>query len=558
MTTPGSESSELVGATLAGRYEVKRLLGRGGMGAVYEAVQQPLGRKVALKVIRRALSDEPSAVKRFTQEAQAVAQLSHPNIVTLFDFGQTDEGVPGAGQLFLAMELLEGRSLERAIRDDGPLPWERALSIVSDVCRALVEAHDKGVIHRDLKPDNVMLVSGREERVKVVDFGVAKLLDQGAGSTMTGTGLVVGTPGYISPEQVNGTNDDPRSDLYALGVMWFEMLTGRAPFEGETPMKVVLRHLHDPAPRPSALASSALPREVDALVQRLLGKTPEARAESAAALLTELSDLIAKKDRLEAEVSTATLSADELRAAAAHAERPPPAAEPPPSPALARPRASLETAPTGSVAPVPPAAPVAPRKKRGVGAWLVGCLVLPVCLLIIGLTLVALVAIKVGPSDPDPPEGSLTVNGVPVEKEAVKAAAAKQLGRLVETAVTGGTDAGIDDVAIAAAYEVALESLERTPNPLGRRAGLAAFLAELEREIGRDDLPPSRRRLLVPLRVRAKTMLAAIEEAAPTPPVEARPEHGHVDEGKAGAERARERRQERRERRERRGPRPSR
>lgn len=277
-----------IGETLAGRYRVEELIGTGGMGSVYVAVQEPLGRKVALKCIRSVLTDDELAVKRFIQEARAISQLQHPNIVTLHDFGQDDDGT-----LFIAMELLRGESLRQRIERDGPLAPSESVVVIRDIARALAHAHAAGIVHRDLKPDNVMLseLVGHGRSVKVVDFGVAKLAQTEKGeAALTGTGHVVGTPGYIAPEQMNGVLDDPRSDLYALGVVWFEALTGASPFDGDTPMKKAFQHLTEPPPRPSA-RRPGVPPACEDLILRLLEKKPEERPPSAAALLELLEHI---------------------------------------------------------------------------------------------------------------------------------------------------------------------------------------------------------------------------------------------------------------------------
>jgi len=276
----------LLGQTIAGRYLVQEKLGQGGMGAVYLAEQKPLGRKVALKVIRRSLTDDVQAVKRFIQEAKAMASLAHPHVVTVHDFGTLDGSEPGSAEgagLFIAMEYLEGKSLHRALADARRLPWREAFRIAGDVCRALSAAHEKGVIHRDLKPDNIMLVSSSSPAfVKVLDFGVAKLLDGETATKLTDTGFVVGTPGYIAPEQLEGVQDDPRSDLYALGVILFECIAGRSPFEANTPARLALKHLTDRPPRISEVAPDVgLLPEVEDLVLRLLSKDPAERPPSA-------------------------------------------------------------------------------------------------------------------------------------------------------------------------------------------------------------------------------------------------------------------------------------
>jgi serine/threonine-protein kinase len=357
----------MIGKTIAGRYEIKALLGQGGMGAVYEAVQQPLDRRIALKVIKRSLTDEPVAVKRFIQEAQAAAALSHPHIVTLHDFGQTDDGT-----LYIAMEFLEGKSVRQELAAHGAMPWQRTVPIVVDVCQALLEAHQRGIIHRDLKPDNIMLLqaAGRSDYAKVVDFGVAKLLDRPDGqSTLTGTGMVVGTPGYISPEQINGVTDDARSDLYALGVVWFEMLTNRSPFEDKTPMKLVVKHLTEKPPQPSHLFPEGnIPPEVDALVYRLLAKEPASRGEGSAQLLAQLQELWARSQGLPPDAATAGMSTSEVDAVKAAAAAVTAPGTPPPTPAPSLPTSSTPPAPAATGALVSAGGPAPSGSTPATGA----------------------------------------------------------------------------------------------------------------------------------------------------------------------------------------------
>jgi serine/threonine protein kinase len=280
----------MLGRTLAGRYRVLRRLQQGGMGAIYIASQEPLGREVALKVLKEAFAADATAIGRFEKEARAVSRLAHPHIVTIYDFGQTEDG-----QLFLAMELLRGKSLRELLDVHKRVDWRRSLRIVRGVVMGLVEAHRGGIMHRDLKPENVMLVeqAGDPEFVKLLDFGLARSVQADADeSQLTQRNMIPGTPNYISPERVNGIANDLRSDLYSLGAMWFELLTGRIPFEADTSIKIIVRHLQDPPPRPSEHgADPALPKAVDDLVLRLLQKSPDARPASAQTLLAELNHL---------------------------------------------------------------------------------------------------------------------------------------------------------------------------------------------------------------------------------------------------------------------------
>ncbi len=282
-----------IGQLIAGRYQVLRKLNQGGMGAVYLAMQHPLERPVALKLLLRAHADDPLAARRFEKEARAVSRLTHPHIVTLFDFGSTDKG-----QLFIAMEYLQGKSLREllALSSGGPgfLPWDRALHIVRSVTSALVAAHGAGIIHRDLKPENIMLVerNGEVDFPLVLDFGLAKSMEPDTHDPITQRDIIPGTPAYMSPERANGIADDPRSDLYSLGALWFELLTGHAPFVGESSIKVILRHIHEQPAAPSqANPRNAIPQAIDALVLALLAKHPDARPPSAAELLETLDSL---------------------------------------------------------------------------------------------------------------------------------------------------------------------------------------------------------------------------------------------------------------------------
>ncbi len=294
------QQDPLVGALVGGRYRIERRVGMGGMGTVYLAAQQSLGRSVALKVLRGELVCDPIAVERFKNEAKLIAQLNHPHIVGIHDFGSTDEGVLGGGGLYIAMEFLPGKTLAETVRAGGPLPWQRTVSIVRDVARALSAAHRRGVVHRDLKPENILLIEaeGLSDFVKVLDFGIAKLVrghevqgDELKGN-LTGTGLVPGTPGYIAPEQITGSSDDARSDLYALGVTWFEMLTGRRPFEAPSAMKIFLAQLEQQAPRvSSAHPGVSLPPALDDLLGSLLEREPERRPASAEELLSSLREI---------------------------------------------------------------------------------------------------------------------------------------------------------------------------------------------------------------------------------------------------------------------------
>ena len=268
--------ADLVGREIGGRYRVVAKLGEGGMGAVYRGEQISLKRKVAIKVLRPELSADAGLVRRFNAEAELCAKLSHPNTVNIYDFGQDSDGA-----LFIAMELLEGRSL-RSVMQEGAMPPPRALAIAQQIARSLADAHAHGIVHRDLKPDNVMLTERGRERdvVRVLDFGIAKLRDDNRATVqhMTRAGDLVGTPQYMAPEQIKGETVDGRTDVYALGAMLYEMLTGRLPFEGTTVMAILSKHLTEMPPPPSQRRPELnLPPQLDGLVMAALAKEPAQR-----------------------------------------------------------------------------------------------------------------------------------------------------------------------------------------------------------------------------------------------------------------------------------------
>jgi serine/threonine protein kinase len=273
-----------------GTYTVERELGRGGMGAVYTAVHSLLGRRAAVKVLLGELSRDQAAVQRFFNEARAATAIKHPSIVEIYDFGWSPDGAA-----YIVMELLEGESLATRLARVGRLPLDAALVVARQIATALGAAHRAGIVHRDLKPDNVFLVPDPEvvtgERVKLLDFGIAKLLTDTGGLAKTTTGAIVGTPYYMSPEQCEGSRSvDAKSDLYALGIILFQMISGRLPFEGGGLGGILGAHQFVPAPGLRTVAPDA-PAEVEAFVARLLSKAPAERpgsADEVAAILARL------------------------------------------------------------------------------------------------------------------------------------------------------------------------------------------------------------------------------------------------------------------------------
>lgn len=275
----------LLGRTIGDAYVLQDLVGVGGMGRVYRGEQRALGRTVAIKVIHRHLLGDNDSVSRFYTEARAASSLNHPNSVSIFDFGRTDDGV-----LYLVMEYLRGKDLARIMQEEGPLPIVRIVDIVCGVLAALAEAHERGVIHCDLKPENVILerMRGGADLVKVVDFGLAKI----RGAEPDGDeakGLVSGTPDYMAPEQARAMPVDGRGDLYALGVVLFELLTGRLPFSDDTPSKVMMRHVMEAPPNPIQIAPyRGIPEPLAEAVLKALAKDPLERYQDADAMAREL------------------------------------------------------------------------------------------------------------------------------------------------------------------------------------------------------------------------------------------------------------------------------
>src|SRR5215213_901336 len=286
-----SDEDRLLGQVLAGKYRIEEKIDEGGMGCVYRATHVLMEKTVAVKVLHPALAADDKIVARFTREAKAASRISHPHAISVTDFGESENGI-----VYLVMEYLRGRTLKDISRGEGPLPLARVVEIVRQVSGALEAAHAEGVVHRDLKSDNIMLEeTPGGDWAKVLDFGIAKI-QQTAQSVhetdpgLTSPNLIIGTPQYMSPEQCSqASNIDARSDIYSFGVIIYEMLVGHVPFSGDSPTAIMMKHIQDPPP--SVLDERRdLPEEVGRVVARALAKRPEDRFQKAGDLAAALAE----------------------------------------------------------------------------------------------------------------------------------------------------------------------------------------------------------------------------------------------------------------------------
>jgi serine/threonine-protein kinase len=335
----------LIDRTFDKRYVIRRKLGSGGMADVYLAEDQELGRRVALKLLNERHAADEQFVERFRREAQSAAGLNHPNIVSVFDRGRAE------GTYYIAMEYLDGRTLKELLVRNGPTPVPIAIDYARQILGALAFAHRNGIIHRDIKPHNIVV--GRDGRLKVTDFGIAR---SGA-SQMTETGSIVGTAQYLSPEQARGAPVDPRSDLYSLGIVLYEMLTGKVPFTGDTPVEIAMKHLSQ-VPEPPSKLRSQVPHDLDAVVMRAIAKDPEQRygnAEEMEADLARVARGVAVSRETE-DAMTQVLAGAGVSNAATIVTRPR-AVAPPPAPPVYRP-------------PLPYYSYEEPAPRRSIWPWL--------------------------------------------------------------------------------------------------------------------------------------------------------------------------------------------
>ena len=318
-------ATSLVGQVVADRYHVIKKLGEGGMGQVYLAEHVKMGRRSAIKVMSPAMVHDPDAVARFNREAANASRITHPNVCAVYDFGETPDGL-----IYLAMEFVEGEPLTAVIEREGALPLARATAIFKQTADALQAAHDLGIVHRDLKPDNIMVARTRDgaDLVKVVDFGIAKAVGgDEAGQKVTKTGLVVGTPEFMSPEQLSGDKVDGRSDLYSLALVYFRMLTGELPFQADSVQETMIKRLTDePAKLAEVRPDLAFPDGLQQVLDAALARTPAERYQTVAKFADDVVAVaglvggtrgVAPATRVDIEGKTQLLDSRETKAQAA-------------------------------------------------------------------------------------------------------------------------------------------------------------------------------------------------------------------------------------------------
>ena len=393
-----------IGTTLGGRYRLVELLGQGGMATIYRARDAQLDRDVAVKLIRPEYGEDPDFLSRFRDEARAAASLNHPNIVSVFDFGEGESGP------YLVMELLEGEDLASIIRGNGPLAPRQAARVSAEAAKALQAAHVRGIVHRDVKPSNILV--GRDGRIKVADFGIARAINE---AQVTVPGVAMGSVHYFSTEQARGEPATVSSDIYALGIVLFESLTGQRPFSGDGAAAIALARLTTTPPRPSALRQG-VPPELDAIVTKAMALDPAARSASAAAMASALEGYLTDANERTGAAPIVAAGATAATIAAAAARPNPPKPLPYPPEAYARP-ASVST--TDGTPPPPPGSGGpgdGDDEDDGTSpwAWLAGFVGIAVLAIIGFLLFRLLTGGGIGRNDPSPtPSGSAEQVAVP-------------------------------------------------------------------------------------------------------------------------------------------------
>jgi serine/threonine-protein kinase len=312
---------KFIGLVLDAKYQVDRLIGKGGMGNVYEAKHLHMGLPVAIKILHPHLVTDSTAVERFRREARSARTVNHPNAISIMDFGVTSDNI-----LYLAMELINGISLQEVLKKETTIDFTRAVKMMHQVCLAVDAAHQKAIIHRDLKPDNILILDygTPAEKVKVIDFSIAKMKESGKDPNLTSAGVVVGTPQYISPEQAQGLELDSRSDIYSLGIILYQMLTGNVPFTGKTSAMLLMQHIQA-KPKPPREVKPEIPLKLEAVILKALSKQAKDRQQTAAELAKELEDALAAPVAAAATAtSSQTMSREDNKSAKETVTSPPP------------------------------------------------------------------------------------------------------------------------------------------------------------------------------------------------------------------------------------------
>lgn len=305
------EADAIVGRRIFGDYVIRKKLGEGGMGAVYLAENANIDQRIAIKVLHGEAAQNDELVKRFNREAKAISRLTHPNIIRVFIFGRTEDDL-----VYLAMEFVEGKPLRNVLAEAGVFEELRAIKVMRQALHALQEAHDMGIVHRDLKPDNIMITHfrGVKEYVKVLDFGIAKVKEpDGSQQKLTQAGVVYGTPEYLSPEQAQAKELDGRSDVYSMGCILYELVTGRVPFQSNTAVAILASHVYDQPKRPAEVAKRSISPEMDRIIMKAMEKDPKDRYQTTMEFLSDLEDLEGKLAG-EAVTKTAILDASQMSA----------------------------------------------------------------------------------------------------------------------------------------------------------------------------------------------------------------------------------------------------
>ncbi|MBK8004497.1 MAG: protein kinase [Gemmatimonadetes bacterium] len=361
---------DLVGEVVAERYHIKKKLGEGGMGQVYLAEHVKMGRRCAIKIMSPGSMNDADAISRFNREAANASRINHPHVCAIYDFGETQDGL-----IYLAMEFIEGKSLTDIIEEHGTLPLPRAAEMIQQAADALQAAHDLGIVHRDLKPDNIMVTTTRgKDTIKVVDFGIAKAAGGGeSNQKVTKTGFVVGTPEYMSPEQLAGDAVDGRSDIYSLGLVFYRMITGTTPFPADSQQETMIKRLtDDPIPLATVRPDLRFPPELQRVLDRVLARNPAMRYPSSADFGRDLSNVVQSSTGMiavDVEAGTQVVKAEDLKQAVPATRVDPAARAVKGSPTRAQPAAAAPALPAKGGFPVVPVAVGVVAVAIGVGAW---------------------------------------------------------------------------------------------------------------------------------------------------------------------------------------------